>query len=78
MIPPILGGVQSSNAFTSDELKDAYFVFNANTKEGRAIIESELNSIIENSVFYEKIGQVKIPKLKLDEEVSGAPAINPQ
>jgi hypothetical protein len=65
MIPPILAGADQKTGFSSADLKEAYFVFNANTQGGRDIIEAELNRILENSIF--KTKKISIKKLKLDE-----------
>lgn len=64
LIPPILAGVDVASGFSTDNLKDAYFVFNAQTQGGRDIIASELNRVLANSVF--DIPKIKIKKLVLD------------
>lgn len=64
LIPPILAGADQKTGFSSADLKEAYFVFNANTQNGRDIIESELNRILDNSVFETR--NIEIQKLKLD------------
>jgi hypothetical protein len=64
LIPPILAGADQKTGFSSADLKEAYFVFNANTQGGRDIIESELNKILKNSIFDTKC--IQIQKLKLD------------
>jgi len=66
LIPPILAGADQATGFTTQELKDAYFVFNANTQEGRSIIEREVNKILKVSNF--KTKEIHIKKLSLDEE----------
>lgn len=66
MIPPILAGADQKTGFSSADLKEAYFVFNANTQGGRDIIEAELTRILSNSIF--KTKSIKIKKLKLDED----------
>lgn len=75
MIPPILAGADQKTGFSQADLKEAYFVFNANTQGGRDIIEAEINRILKNSVFDTK--SIKIKKLKLDEdEVEETGAVN--
>jgi len=66
LIPPILGGNNSKAVFSSTELKDAYFVFNAITKSDRAILQNKINSILKNSIL--GVEQISIKKLSLDEE----------
>lgn len=66
LIPPILGGADQATGFTSDELRDAYFVFNANTQSGRDTIESNINRILQYSEF--QVKEIKLNKLKLDED----------
>lgn len=66
MIPPILGGVAVNTGFSTKELEDAYFVFNAITEEGRNIIESELNRILAESNF--PIKEIKLQPLKLNKD----------
>jgi hypothetical protein len=66
LIPPILGGADQSTGFTSDELKDAYFVFNANTQSGRDLIQNNINRILRESDFGVK--EIQLRKLKLDED----------
>ena len=66
MIPPILAGADQKTGFSSADLKDAYFVFNANTQGGRDVIEAEITRILSNSIF--KTKSIKIKKLKLDED----------
>jgi hypothetical protein len=75
LIPPILAGADQSTGFSSDNLKDAYFVFNAITQEGRNILEQQINRIIRNSTLSETVQPIKIKKLSLDEEVAGQPII---
>jgi len=64
LIPPALAGVDNSTGFSGEDLKEAYFVFNAITQYGRDTIEGEINRILENSVFNTK--EVSIKKLSLD------------
>lgn len=66
LIPPMLAGADQKTGFSSTDLADAYFVFNAVTQTGRDMIESELNRILKNSVF--KTKSIKINKQKLDVE----------
>lgn len=65
-IPPALAGVDNSTGFSGEDLKEAYFVFNAVTQNGRDTIEAAINRILDNSIF--KTRNVKIKKLSLDEE----------
>lgn len=64
LIPKILVGGDQSTGFTTTELEDAYYVFNAITQEGRDTIENQINKILKHSVF--NVGPIKINKLKLD------------
>lgn len=64
LIPPILAGVDVTTGFSQESLKDAYFVFNAQTQSGRDIIESELNRVLKYSVF--NLPKIRIQKLSLD------------
>lgn len=66
LIPPALAGIDQKTGFSGEDLKEAYFVFNAITQPGRDVIESELNSILDVSVF--RTRDIKIKKLKLDED----------
>ena len=66
MIPPVLAGENNGNAFAAPDLKDAYYIFNANTKNGRETIESELNRILKNSVF--KTKEIKLEELALADD----------
>lgn len=66
LIPPMLAGADQKTGFSSTDLADAYFVFNAITQTGRDTIEAELNRILKNSVFDTK--KIQINKLKLDVE----------
>ena len=66
LIPPVLAGADQKNGFSGTDLEDAYFVFNAVTKNGRDSIEREINKVLRNSVFNTK--SIKIKKLKLDAE----------
>lgn len=68
LIPPALAGIDVSTGFSSEDLKEAYFAFNAFTKEGRETIERELNRILKHSVF--PVKSIKLNKLTLDEEVA--------
>jgi len=73
MIPPILAGADQKTGFSSADLKDAYFVFNANTQGGRDVIEAEITRILSNSIF--KTKSIKIKKLKLDEDEEDIEAV---
>ena len=64
LIPPALAGIQEKTGFSGADLQEAYYVFNALTQGGRDAIESELNAILDNSVF--KTRNVSIKKLTLD------------
>lgn len=64
LIPPALAGVDNKTGFSGEDLKEAYFTFNAITQPGRDMIESELNRVLEHSIF--KARDIKIKKLKLD------------
>lgn len=66
LIPPILAGTEVSTGFSTQALKDAYFVFNSITQVGRDTIESEINRVLKNSVF--DIKEIKLNKLTLDED----------
>lgn len=70
LIPPILSGADQKTGFSSADLKDAYFVFNAVTQPGRDCIEAEINRILKYSIF--DIKEIKLQKLKLDEELATA------
>jgi hypothetical protein len=76
LIPPILSGADQKTGFSSADLKEAYFVFNATTQIGRDIIESEINRILKVSIF--KTKSIKINKLRLDEtEISDNNSVIP-
>lgn len=64
LIPPALAGIDQKTGFSGEDLKEAYFVFNAITQGGRDIIEAEINRILKVSVFNTK--EIKIKKLSLD------------
>lgn len=66
LIPPALAGMDRNTGFSGEDLEEAYFVFNAITEDGRQAIESEINRVLEYSVF--KVRDIKINKLKLDLE----------
>lgn len=66
LIPPALAGIDYKTGFSSNDLKEAYFVFNATTQTGRETIEAELNRILKNSIF--DVKEVKLQKLALEEE----------
>lgn len=68
MIPPILAGSDQKTGFSSADLKEAYFVFNAVTQHGRDTIEAQINRILANSVFKTKSISIKKLKLDIDEE----------
>lgn len=75
LIPPALAGIDQKSGFSGKDLEEAYFTYNAITQNGRDIIESELNRVLEHSVF--KVKEIAIKKLKLDlEEVEETGAIN--
>ena len=69
LIPPILAGADVATGFSTEALKDAYFVFNSITQGGRDTIESELNRILAISTF--KVKEIQIEKLELDLEEEG-------
>ena len=64
LIPPALAGVDQKSGFSGEDLKEAYFTFNAITQSGRDTIEGELNRILRRSIFNTK--EIRIKKLKLD------------
>lgn len=64
LIPPSLAGIDQKSGFSGADLQEAYYVFNAVTQGGRDAIESELNHILENSIF--KAQDISIKKLSLD------------
>jgi len=66
LIPPILSGADQKTGFSSADLTDAYFVFNAITQGGRDTIEGELNKLLGISIFDTK--SISINKLTLDVE----------
>lgn len=66
LIPPALAGVDRKTGFSGEDLKESYIVFNAVTQGGRDIIESELNRVLEHSIF--KTRNIKIKKLTMDLE----------
>jgi hypothetical protein len=68
LIPPALAGIDVSTGFSSEDLKEAYFAFNAFTQDGRDSIQTELNRILKHSVF--PVKEIKLKKLTLDEEVA--------
>ena len=75
LIPPALAGIDQKSGFSGKDLEEAYFTYNAITQNGRDIIESELNRVLEHSIF--KVKEIAIKKLKLDlEEVEETGAIN--
>lgn len=73
LIPPILAGSDQKTGFSSADLRDAYFVFNAITQPGRETIESAVNRVLKHSTF--PVKEIKLQKLSLDEEP--APATKP-
>ncbi len=75
LIPPILAGADQKTGFSSADLKEAYFVFNAVTQNGRDTIESELNKILTISIF--PVKSIKINKLELDIEETAEETITP-
>lgn len=75
LIPPALAGIDNSTGFSGEDLKEAYFVYNAITQGGRDAIEGELNRILKASVFDTK--EIRIKKLKLDlDEVEETGTVN--
>lgn len=64
LIPPILAGADQKVGFSAPNLIDAYYVFNAQTKPGRSVIQSELNRMLSYSIF--DVKPVDIQKLELD------------
>jgi len=68
LIPPILGGVAQNSGWSTDELEDAYKIFNAITQKGRDILEQQYNRILSHSIFQKDIGKLQINKLKFDNE----------
>ena len=66
LIPPALAGIDQSSGFSGEDLKEAYFVFNAITQGGRAAIQGELNNILKYSNF--EFNNIKLNKLTLDME----------
>jgi len=68
LIPPALAGIDYKTGFSSNDLREAYFVFNATTETGRETIEAELNRILKNSVF--DVKSIKLEKLTLDEAIA--------
>jgi len=64
LIPPSLAGIDQKSGFSGDDLKEAYFVFNAITQGGRDSIQSEINNILKHSIF--ECQEIKLNKLKLD------------
>lgn len=67
LIPPALAGIDVSTGFSSEDLKEAYFAFNAFTEDGRNSIETELNRILKHSVF--PVKQIKLNELQLKQQV---------
>ena len=76
LIPPALAGVDQKSGFSGEDLKEAYFTFNAITQPGRDSIEGELNRILKHSVFDTKEIKIKKLKLDLDEEMTTGETIN--
>lgn len=75
LIPPALAGIDQKSGFSGKDLEEAYFIYNAITQGGRDVIESELNRVLDSSIF--KTRNIAIKKLKLDiEEVEEEGAIN--
>lgn len=66
LIPPILAGADQKTGFTTSELEDAYYVFNANTQSNRDTLESEINKVLAVSDF--PIKEINLSKLQLDKE----------
>jgi len=77
LIPPILAGADQNTGFSSEDLKDAYFVFNAITQGGRSIIEKQINRVMKHFKGYDE-GPVKVSKLKLDVEQVNEATVEPQ
>ena len=68
LIPPALAGIDYKTGFSSNDLKEAYFVFNATTESGRETIQTELNRILKNSIF--DVKEIKLEKLTLEETIT--------
>ncbi|UXQ88795.1 portal protein [Tenacibaculum phage Larrie] len=66
LIPPVLAGADQNNGFSGTDLKDAYFVFNAVTKDGRECLQGNINRILKHSEF--EVKEIKVNKLELDED----------
>jgi hypothetical protein len=69
LIPPVLGGQEAKTGFSTESLKDAYFVFNTITEDGRVQIQKDINKILKNGDF--GIDSIELCKLKLDIEQDG-------
>lgn len=67
LIPPMLAGVDQKTGLSSADLEDAYDVFNAITKDGRTIIESNINKILQNSAF--KVKKIKLKPITLESDI---------
>jgi hypothetical protein len=72
LIPPVLGGQEAKTGFSTESLKDAYFVFNTITEDGRIQIQKDINKILKNGDF--GIDSIELCKLKLDIEQDGEEA----
>jgi len=51
LIPPILAGADQKTGFSSADLKEAYWIFNSITQDGRNLIASHLNRIFRKIQF---------------------------
>jgi hypothetical protein len=67
LIPPILAGGDQKTGFSSSDLTDAYFVFNAVTQPARDTIEAGINRVLKHGNF--GIKEIKLQKLTLEEPV---------
>lgn len=66
-IPSVLAGSEQQTGFSAPDLRDAYFIFNAQTKDGRNAIENSINRVLKNSVF--PIKEIHLEQLTLDEDI---------
>lgn len=69
LIPPLLAGTAESTGFSSQELRDSYFIFNAITQDGRDYIEAGINRMLKHSNF--SIKSIKLSPLTLEEATNG-------
>jgi len=66
LIPPILGGQDAKTGFSTEGLRDAYFVFNTITGDGRKQIQKDVNRLLAAGDF--GVDSIELVKLKLDVE----------